>query len=193
MRLVPILGGEGSGVTEVAAMPPRSLRGALALTAVLGVVGLVLGLQAIVSPPHVHPVVVREPPSATAWRATASFGPVAAERVERSEAHLFTAHHGSTNARSDTVVVSVRVQNRSARALPFSSGEFRLEAVGPGTTVTPIDPNRAPGVFGAGSTLRTDVSFLVPVAYQTFALVFQDASASRSVRIPLGVIPAPKA
>jgi hypothetical protein len=183
----------GGAALSLSARPPRLLAVTLVAVAAVGLVGLGLGLKAIVSPPPGHASIVREPPSARAWQASASFGPIAAERVERSVAHTFDAHHGSTAARSDKVVVSVRLHNRGGRDVPFSPGEFRLEAVGAGTTLTAIDPSPPPGSIAAGRTLQTDVAFLVEVAHRTFALVFQDASSARRIRIPLGLIPAPQA
>jgi hypothetical protein len=177
-----------------ATAPPRSVRAVLAAVAVLAAAGLGLGVRAIVAGPlETHATVVREAPAPGAWNALASFGPVVAERVERSVAHTFDAHHGSTDARSDAIVVSVRLRNRLARAVPFSPGEFRLQAIGPGTTVTPIRPLDPPGAIGARTTLRTEIGFLVPAAYRAFALVFADALGARPLRIPLGVVPAPLA
>jgi hypothetical protein len=174
-------------------VPPRTLRAAVALVAVLAAAGFGLGVRAIVlGPLQAHPgAVVVTPPAPGAWGATASFGPVAAERVERSIAHTFDAHHGSTSARSDELVVSVRLRNRLAHAVPFSPGEFRLQALRPGTTVTPIRPLAPPASIGAHTTLRTRIGFLVPAAYRAFALVFEDALGARPVRIPLGVVAAP--
>jgi hypothetical protein len=172
--------------------PPRSVRAILAVVAALAAAGLGLGLRAIVSGPlDAHRSVLLTPPPGVAWDAGASFGPVAAERVERSPAHTFDAHHGSTSARRDEVVVAVRLRNRLAHAVPFSPGEFRLQAIGPGTTVTPIRPLAPPATIGAHTTLRTRIGFLVPADYRAFALVFDDALAARSLRIPLGVVPAP--
>jgi hypothetical protein len=179
---------------SAAAAPPRSVRAVLAAVAVLAATGLGLGVRAIVAGPlEAHAAVVREAPAPGAWDALASFGPVVAERVERSVAHTFDAHHGSTDARSDAIVVSVRLRNRLARAVPFSPGEFRLQAIGRGTTVTPIRPLAPPGAIGARTTLRTEIGFLVPAAYRAFALVFADALGTRPLRIPLGVVPAPPA
>jgi hypothetical protein len=193
MQDVGFAPGAGGEALSVSARPPRLLAIGLVTVAVAGLVGLGLGLDAIVSPSRSHASVVREPPSATAWRADASFGPIAAERVERSLAHTFDAHHGSTDARSDKLVVRVRLRNRGGRDIPFSPGQFRLEAVDAGTTVTAIDPSPPPGSIAAGKTLRTDVAFLVGVAHRRFALVFQDALSSRRIRIALGLIPAPQA
>jgi hypothetical protein len=179
---------------SAATAPPRSVRAAVAAVAVLAAAGLGLGVRAIVAGPlDAHPAVVRETPAPGAWNVLASFGPVVAERVERSIAHTFDAHHGSTDARSDAIVVSVRLRNRLAHAVPFSPGEFRLQAVGPGTTVTPIRPLAPPGAIGARTTLRTEIGFLVPAAYRAFALVFDDALGTRPLRIPLGVVAAPPA
>ena len=164
----------------------------LAIIAVLAAAGLGLGVRTIVSGPlDAHRSVVLAPPAGVAWDARASFGPIAAERVERSPAHTFDAHHGSTSARSDEVVVSVRLRNGLAHAVPFSPGEFRLQALGRDTTVTPIRPLAPPASIAAHATLRTQVSFLVPVAYRSFALVFDDALGARPLRIALGVVPAP--
>jgi hypothetical protein len=158
----------------------------------LAVAGLGLGVRAIVSGPlDAHALVVREAPVLGAWEARASFGPVVAERVERSIAHTFDAHHGSTNARSDEVVVAVRLRNGLEHPVPFSPGEFRLQALGPGTTVTPIRPLAPPASIRAQTTLRTRIGFLVPAAYRAFALVFEDALGPRPLRIPLGAVPPP--
>jgi hypothetical protein len=179
---------------SAATAPPRSVRAVVAAVAVLAAAGLGLGVRAIVTGPlDAHPAVVREAPAPGAWNVLARFGPVVAERVERSIAHTFDAHHGSTDARSDAIVVSVRLRNRRAHAVPFSPGEFRLQAVGPGTTVTPIRPLAPPAAIGARTTLRTEIGFLVPAAYRAFALVFDDALGTRPRRIPLGVVPAPPA
>jgi hypothetical protein len=172
--------------------PPRSVRAILAVVAALAAAGLGLGLRAIVSSPlDAHRTVVLTAPAGAAWDARASFGPVVAERVERSPAHTFDAHHGSTSARRDEIVVAVRLRNRLTHAVPFSPGEFRLQAIGPGTTVTPIRPLAPPASIGARTTLRTRIGFLVPATYRAFALVFDDALAARSLRIPLGVVPPP--
>jgi hypothetical protein len=174
--------------------PPRIVRVILAVVAALAAVGLGLGLRAIVSGPlDTHGTVVLQAPAPAAWDARASFGPVVAERVERSIAHTFDAHHGSTSARRDEVVVAVRLRNRLTHAVPFSPGEFRLQALGPGTTVTPIRPLAPPASIGPRTTLRTQIGFLVPATYRAFALVFDDALARRPLRIPLGVVPAPPA
>jgi hypothetical protein len=171
---------------------PRTIRAAVATILLLAAAGLGLGLRAIVAgPAQAHPAVVREAPAAHAWEAQASFGPVAAERVARSIAHTFDAHHGSTSARSDEVVVSVRLRNGLAHAVPFSPGEFRLQALGRDTTVTPIRPLAPPASIAAHATLRTQISYLVPAAYRSFALVFDDALGARPLRIALGVVPAP--
>jgi hypothetical protein len=164
---------------------------ALAVAGLLAAAGLGLGLRAILAPAAAHPSIVREAPTAGAWDARASFGPVVAERVERSIAHTFDAHHGSTAARSDRIVVSVRLRNRQAHAVPFSPGEFRLEALGPRTTVTPIDPLGGPVSIAAATTLRANVGFLVPVAYRRFALTFHDALAGKRIQIQIGAVPAP--
>ena len=164
----------------------------LAIIAALAAAGLGLGVRTIVSGPlDAHRSVVLAPPAGVAWDARASFGPIAAERVERSPAHTFDAHHGSTSARRDEVVVAVRLHNRLAHAVPFSPGEFRLETIGRGTTVTPIQPLAPPASIAARTTLRARIGFLVPADYRAFALVFDDALAARSLRITLGVVPAP--
>ncbi|MEA2127772.1 MAG: hypothetical protein QOJ85_663 [Solirubrobacteraceae bacterium] len=185
------VGAPGRSAGPVTAAPAM-IRAAVAAVVVLAAAGLGLGVRVIVAgPSDAHPTVAREPPAPHAWEARASFGPVAAERVERSIAHTFDAHHGSTSARSDEVVVSVRVRNGLTHAVPFSAGEFRLLALGRGTTVTPIRPLAPPASISAQTTLRTQISFLVPVAYRSFALVFDDALGARPLRIALGVVPAP--
>jgi hypothetical protein len=185
------VGAAGDSAGPVTAAP-RTVRAAVALVVVLAAAGLGLGMRAIVAgPSQPHLTVVREAPAPNAWQAQASFGPVAAERIERSAAHTFDAHHGSTSARSDEVVVSVRVRNGLAHAVPFSPGEFRLQVLGRGTTVTPIRPLAPSASIPAQTTLRTQIGFLVPAADRTFALVFDDALGVRPLRISLGAVPAP--
>jgi hypothetical protein len=183
------------GDTRSAGLPPTAPRWiagtTIALVVALAAAGLGLGLHAILAPAGAHPSVVREAPAPGAWDARASFGPVVAERIERSVAQTFDAHHGSTAARSDRIVVSVRLRNRLVHAVPFSPGEFRLEALGPRTTVTAIEPVGGPASIEAATTLRTEVAFLVPLAYRRFALTFDDALAARRIRIPIGAVPAP--
>jgi hypothetical protein len=165
---------------------------AVGLVGAVAVVGVALGLQTLMSAQG-HPSVVREAPFPGAWKAAAGFGPIEAERVERSASHLVNAHHGHGDAPHEQIVVSVRLANRGAQGVAFSPGQFRLLVVGPGTTTTAIDPNAKPDSIGPGRTLRTDVSFLVHRADRRFALVFDDALAARQLRIALGVIPAPNA
>ena len=175
-----------------AAAPPWSLRAILAVVAALAAAGLGLGLRAILSgPPATDRSVVLKPPAPGAWQARASFGPVVAERVGRGLAHTFDAHHGSTSARREEIVVAVRLRNRLARTVPFSPGQLRLQALGPGTTVTPIRPLAPPTSIAPLTTLRARIGFLVPASHRAFALVFDDALAARSLRIALGVVPAP--
>jgi hypothetical protein len=186
----PRAGGEIAAVQRVTAAPPRYLRAVLALVATVAVAGLGLGLQTIVSGSDAHPVVVREAPADGAWARTAGFGPIAVERVARTVSTITGAHRGHPDSPHERFEVRVRLDNRRAQGVPFSPGQFRLEVVGPGTTLTALDPNAPPDAIGGERSLRTDISFLVHGADRRFALVFADVTTSRQIRIPLGVVPA---
>jgi hypothetical protein len=135
-----------------------------------------------------RPSVVREAPASAAWDATTSVGPMSVQRVERFAGPPHGGGHGATE-RSDRIRVSLTLTSTRKRRVPFSPGQFRLRLDGSGVTVAATRPNPPPASIAAGETLRPQLTFVVPAASASFALVFDDVGRPRPLPIVLGSLP----
>lgn len=164
----------------------------LAAVAALALAGAALAVLQLASGPGPAGVVV-EPPRAGAWEVATAFGPVAVERVERVAGPAHAAHVDVTGAveRQDELRVSLAVENRLGRPVPYSPGQLRLRHEGAGTTSSAIDPRRGAQVLAPGRTVRQEIAFLVPRRRTRFALVVDDLVALRPPAIALGTVPGP--
>jgi hypothetical protein len=119
--------------------------------------------------------------------ASASFGPVAVERLERFRGGARDGGgHAEAGAGADRIRVSLTLANRRPRTLPYSPGQFRLHLGGSRATVPPTRPSPPPGAIGAGRSLPQRLTFVVPAARRSFALVFDDLDRAKPLSIELG-------
>jgi hypothetical protein len=133
------------------------------------------------------PTVTGAPPFQGAWNATASFGPIRVERVERAAGTEFAGGHHTADEKVDELRVSLRARNGLDRQIPYSPGQFRLRLGR--TTFTSFRPNPPPAVIRAGQTVRQDLVFVVPARRAAFTLVFDDLGRPRPLSIALGSLP----
>ena len=169
------------------ASSPPPVRAAAAVVGCVFVLALIgAGLAAWSLTDHT-PTVAGTPPFAGAWNATASFGPIRVEHVERAAGTEFAGGHHTADEKVDELWVSLRAVNRLDHEIPYSPGQFRLR-LGP-TTLTSVRPNPPPAAIRAGQTVRQDLVFVVPARRAAFTLVFDDLGRSRPLSIALGSMP----
>jgi hypothetical protein len=164
--------------------PVRAAAAVVGAALVLALAGGVLAAWSVIDR---TPTVTGEQPFPGAWDASASFGPVRVERVERAADDRFAGGHHTAEERIDELRVSLELRNRLDRLVPYSPGQFRLR-VG-GTTFTSVRPNPPPAALRAGQTVRQDLVFVVPARRSTFTLVFDDLGRPRPLSIALGSLP----
>jgi hypothetical protein len=168
--------------------PLRTAAGVLAALVLLATAGGVMALQALTS----GSVVSREAPAPGAWSASASFGSVAVERMERRIGAPHGAAHAEPGEGSDEVRVFLTVANRRQRRIPYSPGQFRLQLSQAGTTVSATNPNPPPASVAAGEAIRQQLTFIVPASRDRFALVFDDLGRAKPTMLATGSLPAPR-
>jgi len=131
---------------------------------------------------------------APGWRATASFGPLVVERVERGAGEVHSRAHGLQGIeRTDVLRVEVRLDNRLDRAVVFSPGQFRLRVRGARGTISAVDPRRTPGSIGPGESLTQPLQFVVASRLTDLTLEFADLGEPRPLSIRLGSLAGPTA
>jgi hypothetical protein len=175
-------------VTAVTAPPPAApVRAAAAVIGAVLVLALAgAGLAAWSLTDHT-PTVRANAPFEGAWRATASFGPIRVDRVERAAGTEYAGGHHTAEEKIDELRISLQVSNRLDRDVPYSPGQFRVRLGR--TTVTSVRPNPPPDAIRAGQTVRQDLVFVVPARRAAFTLVFDDLGRSRPLSIALGSLP----
>jgi hypothetical protein len=94
------------------------------------------------------PTVTGTAPFEGAWRATASFGPIRVDRVERAAGTEYAGGHHTADEKIDELRVSLHVSNRLDREVPYSPGQFRVRLGR--TTFTSVRPNPPPDAIRAG-------------------------------------------
>jgi hypothetical protein len=168
-----------------------SLRAAAALIGAVTALALAGAALAVIAPGlgHAGGELRRLAPAET-WRATASFGSIEVQAVERGGVRVHETGHDAAD-RSDQVRVHVALTNRQDRAVAYSPGQFRLGIAETGTTISPIDPTPPPDGIRAGVTLEQRLAFVVPAARSSLSLVFDDVGASAPLTLELGRLESP--
>ena len=178
--------------TNTVAGHPWPAAALLAAVTALALAGAVISFTVLAGGPR-HGAVTSLAP-APGWHASASFGPLTVESVERGAdrghagAHAFEPGTGD----SDVLRVDVRLDNRLDRAVVFSPGQFRLRVRGARGTISAIDPLRTPGSIGPGESLTEPLAFLVSSRLTDLTLEFADLGAPRPLSIRLGSLTGPE-
>lgn len=119
-------------------------------------------------------------------------------RVRVSEASLTSGGHGHGDAPQDAawpqpinltwgdvLVLEADIYNESPEPVLFSPAQLRLKLAPSGTTVTPKDFDRIPGVLEANARERIRISYLAPHSFNDFELEFSDGAHESVLRLAM--------
>ena len=177
--------------TETVAGRPWPAAAMLAAISALALAGAVISFAVLAGGPR-HGAVTSLAP-APSWHASASFGPLTVQSVERGADRGHAGAHAFEpgTSGSDVLRVDVRLDNRLDRAVVFSPGQFRLRARGARGTISAINPLRTPGSIGPGKSLTQPLAFLVSSRLTDLSLEFADLGEPRPLSIRLGSLAGP--
>lgn len=128
----------------------------------------------------------RGTPDSGRIRGSAASAPSGGHGHGHGDALLNTAWPQPINfTKGDVLVLEADIYNESQEPALLSPAQLRLKPARSGTTITPKDFDRIPGMLDANARERIRISYFTPHPLNTFELEFSDRAHERVLRLAM--------